>query len=413
MDNVTQNSVIKQLISLLPFHVDSRCMFDHYAKKLTIAKSIVLFTITLLGNWSSYRDMEIKVRANENLKKALQLPKISGSQLSRKLNEIPTEILQELFLSLAVEMNRHTAKEIGISKEIGKLGIVDSTSIHVPYSIGNWARLSNKDSSVKMHLRVIAASPEIIYPDHMIPTTRNYDDREIAVDMITDADVTYVMDRGYVKYKTMDKWAAENIRFVMRIHKKLITTVIEDRAVAEGTRIRRDAIVRLGGAGTFMKESLRLIEFVDEKGRFYRVVTTRLDLTPEEIAEIYRSRWMIELFFKWMKQHLRFVKPCSYKPQGLWNQLFMALIGSLLMLKLKLMNNFTKTIWEILLTLTTYLAMSWKKFMAEMNRKPTKASKGRQKKPESQSSKVSLESGVGLIKPQKENPKKRKSRKKQ
>ena len=403
MDNVTQNSVIQQLISLLPFQVDQRCMFDLYAKKLTVAKSIVLFTIALLEKSSSYQVIVTKLRANERLQEALELPDISGSQLSRKLNDIPTEFLQELFLQLVAEMSRHTVGDSGISKAIGKLGIVDSTSLHVPYSIGDWARLSSRDSSVKMHLRLIVASPETVYPDHMIPTTRNYDDREVAVHMVTEEDVTYVMDRGYVKYNTMDTWVENDTRFVMRINNNHVFNVVEERAIPEGTHISRDAIVHLGKSQC-MKQSIRLIEFVDEKGRCYRVVTTRYDLTAEEIAEIYRHRWLIELYFKWMKQHLRLVKLFSYKPQAVWNQMFMALIGYLLMLKVKRTTNILKSPWDILVIVSAQLAKSWKSFMAEVERKPTRKSKGRQRKPGAPPPVIDLESRIGWIKPRKTNP---------
>jgi len=115
-----------------------------------------------------------------------------------------------------------------------------------------------------MHLRLIVASPETVYPDHMIPTTRNYDDREVAVHMVTEEDVTYVMDRGYVKYNTMDTWVENDTRFVMRINNNHVFNVVEERAIPEGTHISRDAIVHLGKSQC-MKQSIRLIEFVDMK----------------------------------------------------------------------------------------------------------------------------------------------------
>jgi hypothetical protein len=398
MDNVTQYSVINQLFSLLPFHLDTRCVFDRYTKKLTIAKSIALFTVALLDKWSSYSMMETKLRANEYLQEALALQEISGSQLSRKLNDIPTEFLQTLFLRLVADLNKQTVGDNGISKNIGKLGIVDSTSLHLPFSIGDWARLSSHDTSVKMHLRLIVASPETVYPDHMIPTTRNYDDREIALEMVTELDVTYVMDRGYVKYATMDTWVQNKTQFVMRINNTHITKIVEEREMLPGERIRRDAVVRLGKGYNKMEENVRLIEFEDATGRFYRVVTTRYDLSAEEIADIYRHRWLIELYFKWMKQHLRLVKLFSYKPQAVWNQMFMALIGYLMVLKLKKsINNTTKTPWNILQKLSAHLGKTWASFMAEVERQPTRKSKGRQRTLGPRPTEL-LPEGIGRIK---------------
>jgi hypothetical protein len=410
MDNITENTVINQLISLLPFSVDHRLSLDRYAKKLTIAKSIVLFTIALMGKWSSYKDMETKVLDNEYLRQSLDLKEISGSQMSRKLDEIPTEIMQEIFLRLVGDLDKQTVHERGITQRIGKLGIIDSTSLKLPFSIGDWARISNTESGVKMHLRLMVASPDTVYPDQMVPSTRNVDDREVLVEMVTDADVTYVMDRGYVKYSTMDTWVCNNTQFVIRINEKHRTTIVEEREVTSGSRIRRDAIVLLGGKFRSMKRTVRLIEFVDEKGRLYRVVTSRMDLTAEEIADIYRHRWQIELYFKWMKQHLRLVKLFSYKPQAVWNQLFMALIGHLLVLKLKeQIQQPKKTAWDILRILTNYWEKTWKSFLEAVERKPKRTSKGRQKIPESEKTVNVPLTGIGIIKPMK--PRKEKVKK--
>jgi len=411
VDNNTQNTVVRQLLSLLPFQVNQRCVFDHYAKKLTVAKSMALFIVALLSKWPSYGAIETNLRANKSLQNALDLPEISGSQLCRKLNEIPTEFFLQTFLKLVAEENLHTATHVGLSKKIGKLGIIDSTSVKIPYSIQDWARLSSIDSSVKMHLRLHVASPGTVYPDHMSPTTRNYDDRGVAIDMVTDSDVTYVMDRGYVKYKTMDQWVNDGIRFVMRINNNHILNILDEQELPEEGPILRDATIRLGVSNP-MKCALRLVEFVDDKGRTYRIVTTRYDLSAGEIAEIYRNRWLIELHFKWMKQHLRLVKMFSYKPQAVWNQLFMALIGYLLVLKIKREEKLTRTPWKILEATVVYIARSWKTFLAEVRRKPTRKSKGRQIKAGGSPPPISLESRIGWIKLNNPKPSKRKPRSK-
>jgi hypothetical protein len=363
-----------------------------------------------MGKWSSYKDMETKLYANENLQKSLNLKEISGSQLSRKLDEIPTEIMQGIFLRLVEDRNKQAVNDTGMTKRMGKLGIIDSTSIKLPFSIGKWAHFSTTERGVKMHLRIIATSPDHVYPDQMIPTTRNVDDREVLVEMVTDSDVTYVFDRGYVTYNTMDTWISNKTRFVIRINNRHLTTILEDREVTLGSRIRRDAIVSLGGKFRWMKEKVRLIEYEDGKGRFYRVATSRFDLSAEEVADIYRHRWQIELYFKWMKQHLRVVKLFSYKPQAVWNQLFMALIGHLLVLKLKeQIQHPKKTAWDILMMLTNYWEKTWKVFLAAVERKPKRTSRGRQKKPDSERIVKLPLSEIGRIKP----PKPPKQKKKQ
>jgi hypothetical protein len=127
---------------------------------------------------------------------------------------------------------------------------------------------------------------------------------------------------------------------------------------------------------------VRLIEFLDEEGKQYRIATNRWDLEASEVAEIYQHRWLIELFFKWIKQSLRFVKVWSTKPQGIWNQMFIAVIAYILMLILKLKLNSTKTNKVFLYHIRSYIEKSWAEFIDALERVPTKTSKGRQKVPE-------------------------------
>ncbi|MFJ8246320.1 transposase [Peribacillus asahii] len=92
------------------------------------------------------------------------------------------------------------------------------------------------------------------------------------------------------------------------------------------------------------KKPIRYIEFIDEKNRTYRTLTTKFDLTDLQIMETYRNRWIIELFFKWIKQHLKLTKIWSTKPKGIWNQMFLALVAFGLSLMVKLETKSQKTL---------------------------------------------------------------------
>jgi hypothetical protein len=89
--------------------------------------------------------------------------------------------------------------------------------------------------------------------------------------------------------------------------------------------------------------------------------------------DIYRNRWMIELFFKWIKQHLKLTKIWSTKPQGIWNQMFLALIAFGRSLIVKLQTKSTKTSWQFFRILQTYLYRSVNSFIKELNRKKKKS----------------------------------------
>lgn len=370
MDNVNSISVIRQLLSWLPVDIHERLLFDRYAKKLTTMKAILLFIVAQLKQWSSYGEMELGLRAEPILQELLQLPEISGAQLSRKLDLIPTELLEWIFL--------HLVKQRKGNATLPPLHLLDSTTIALPLQRGAWARMSRTSSGVKMHLRLVVASPDEVYPNAMIPSSRKVDDREGALLLVVEADVIYVMDRGYDDYVRMDDWVNRGIRFVMRVRDRALATILEDYPVTENSKIIRDAKVAVGGAFRSMKNPVRLVEYVDDQGRLYRVFTSVWDKSAAEIAEMYKQRWLIELYFKWLKQHLRLTHVHSYKPQALWNQLFLVLITALLVDQVASSSHTVHTHWDILKMLRTYLFKSWSALEKELHRVASRTSRGRQ-----------------------------------
>ncbi|UMV50120.1 IS4 family transposase [Paenibacillus macerans] len=395
MDNVKAKTVICQLISLLPIDVHQRLLFDHYTKKLTTMKAIMLFINAQLKQWSSYGEMEIALRAEPKLQQLLQLESISGSQLSRKLDQIPTELLEWMFQHLASQTQQRACHQ----GQSGKLHIIDSSSIRLPLQLGSWAKMSNKSSGVKMHLRLVVTAPDKLFPDAMIPSSLNVGDRAGAVELVVPSDAIYVMDRGYDDYARMDQWVQDNIQFVIRMRDRALATVIEEYPVPEGSNITRDAKVCVGSSFRSMEHSVRLVEFYDEQERTYRIFTSVWDKTAEEIAQIYKNRWLIELYFKWLKQHLRLKKLHSHKPQAIWNQLFLALITALLVEHIRHSTQTAKTNWQVLRILREYLYRSWRSFRTELDRKPSRSSPGR--RPGSGPKALSVRTMVGIIKPSK------------
>src|SRR5690606_11337602 len=95
---------------------------------------------------------------------------------------------------------------------------------------------------------------------------------------------------------------------------------------------------------------------------------------------IYRHRWMIELFFKWIKQHLKLVKFYSFAPEAIWTQMYLALTAYALVLIVKLKTGTTHTAGKVLQLLRLYIHSNWNDFLQALFRPPTRSSKGRQKK---------------------------------
>ena len=391
--SIGQDMLICQTLSKLPLE-DLECPLHNYRKKLSDASLIKVFTAAQLDDWSSYEHMEEKIRAHPELSKELGVEDFSGSQLSRRINELPTELVQDIFYKIVQKIGSLTNGYKGLTKSIGPLSIVDSTEVRLPESC-EWAYISKGRNAVKLHTRLVVVSSDFCYPDKVIPSTGDVSDFESAPFIIEGENVTFVTDRGYPSKKNLTDWLDRGISFVTRISKNLVLYTIEKFEPTHPSVIR-DEIVNYG----ISREPVRYIEFKDEEGKEYRLLTTRFDLSDEEVLDIYKHRWMIELFFKWIKGHLKFTKLWSTDPQGIWNQMFTALIAFGLSLIHKLETKSTKTPWCFFRVLKTYLFLPGRKIYKELERKKKK-SKGRQKVPIPPEIKLPSIGNVALVKEKK------------
>ena len=373
---IGREMLICQCLSLLPTE-DFECPLMDYGKyKLSTKSLLKTFVAAQLDQWSSYAHMEEKLEAYPKLRKELGIKEISGSQLSRRINDLPTETVQKLFVKVVQKIKQLTNSSNGLPDGIGRLNIVDSTEIRLPEQLCDWAFISKGHNAVKMHTRLMVVAPDVAFPDKIVPSTGTVSDFESSDALIEEADATYVMDRGYPSRKNLMDWQEKKISFVVRITKTLRLYTLEEHEPTHPSVIR-DSKVLYG----ISKIPVRYIEFVDEKERTYRILTTRFDLTDQQVMDIYRNRWIIELFFKWIKQHLKLTKIWSTKPQGIWNQMFLALIAFGVSLIVKLQTFSKKTTWEFFRILQTYLYKSVSSFKKALRLKRKKKSKGRQKIP--------------------------------
>jgi|SRR5699024_138069 len=118
----------------------------------------------------------------------------------------------------------------------------------------------------------------------------------------------------------------DGLFFVSRLKKNAITRTIESFQLPNDSSVTKDKMVYLGTTQNRAENVFRLIEVFDTKGNTLRLITNRFDLSADEISDIYRSRWAIELFFKWLKQHVEIKHFYSMTENALQNQIYLALI---------------------------------------------------------------------------------------
>ncbi|MGG4398174.1 IS4 family transposase [Paenibacillus thiaminolyticus] len=377
MDNVPNQNVICQCLKWLHVYSTRHESLDYRAQKLFVGASTLLFVEAQLQQRDSYKVMSEHVAANPEFQDLLGLKSISASQLSRKLKRLPMEYLQTLFFSLIDRIKQLTKGKRGITPGIGKLKLIDSSGLTLPPILAKWSYCSKSSHGVKMHTSLVVVDSKTMYPDKIVASTKDVADHEVVLEFTVDKDATYVMDRGYQVYDHFQKWVEDKIKFVCRVKQNSRLTIIRKRDLPK----RQNGFILDADVTTpEMPAVLRLIEFNDDQGRTYRIVTNRFDLSAYQIAEIYRNRWHIELFFKWVKQHIRLVKPHGYTAEAIWNQMYIALIAYALCLLIKLTLDCKKSTWDLLQLIRIYAEKPWENLIAALNRKPTRTSRGRPKR---------------------------------
>lgn len=381
MGNIPSDQVICKCLDLLDIDSKRHDFLDFRTQKLTVAIFVKLMIEAQLKQHSSYAVITEHLRSSRALQEYLGLPSISESQISRKLRTLPYIYCQQLFLNAVCKLQELTRDGKGIPG-LGRLRIIDSTELALPEIVGRWAYCSKHKNAVKMHTRLIVTDPDTVYPERIIASTADVADSEVVMDLVVDDDAIHVMDRGYIVYGNFARWTEQNKRFVARIQQRNRVEILRERPVPEGAKVLRDADVRMAFRWNHEVKTadLRLVEFTDDQGKTYRLLTNVQDLTSEQICEVYRHRWMIELFFKWIKGHLKLVKLYSYDPEAVWTQMYLALTAYALVLIVKHMTGTTRTPWQVLRLLRLYMSLSWEAFLQALNRQPSRTSRGRVKK---------------------------------
>ena len=217
-----------------------------------------------------------------------------------------------------------------------KLYSLDSTVIELCVSVFDWAKFQTTKGAVKLHLLL---DHDGYLPTFAVITEGNVHDVRIAQKMAFPRGSFLAIDRGYVDYNLFGRWTEEEVWFVTRLKDDAVYEVVEVRELPNRTGVLRDEVIQLGSekTGNLCAYFLRRIEFRDEKAnRVLVFLTNNLVLAAATIAEIYKERWKVELFFKAIKQNLRIKTFVGTSANAVRVQIWTALIAILLLKYLQL-----------------------------------------------------------------------------
>jgi hypothetical protein len=248
---------------------------------------------------------------------------IKKSSFAEAINTRGLEQLAHVYQNLQTDAVSILPKQ---HDKLGDLIGLDGSLIDACLSM-NWADYRKGAKKVKVHLSFDL--------NHGIPRKVFLTDGKGAerpfVSMILSPGQTGVLDRGYQAHGLFDLWQEENKHFVCRIKARTKKVCLETKEINPDSNIFYDAIVLLGTPGVNQtKKPLRLVGYTVD-GTKYWVATSRYDLTPEQIALIYKLRWDIEKFFAWWKRHLKIYHLIARSEYGLMVQILAGLITYLLL----------------------------------------------------------------------------------
>jgi len=257
-----------------------------------------------------------------------------------------------IFQDVALTMIRRARMILPVDGDLARIEAeifaLDSTTIDLCLKLFPWAVFRRKKAAVKAHVLfdVLTGIPVFMRVSH-----GKRHDLWMLDQFVPVAGAFYVMDRGYVDFERLFRMNTAKAFFITRAKRNMNFGVRHRLAVVPEGPVRSDRLIRLRTpqARKDYPESLRLVHYLDpETGHRLRFLTNNFSLDALAIALLYRKRWQIELFFKWIKQHLHILAFFGTTPNAVQSQLWIAVIVYVLVAELKHRHQLSQGLNEIL-----------------------------------------------------------------
>jgi hypothetical protein len=351
-------TIFSQIMDYAPKNIFDQLVLEHKGnyryRTFSCWDQLLCLSFAQLTFRESLRDIETCLRSNsEKLYHMGIKGNISRTNLSRS-NEIRDwKIFARFANHLIQEALSLYAKEDLIYKELdNSLYALDSTTIDLCLSLFPWAKFRKSKSAVKLHtlLDIRTSIPTFIYI-----TSGNIHDVNILDIIPIETSAIYIIDKGYIDFERLFTLKNNNAFFITRAKKNFASQRIYSHDVSKYENILYDQTVKLTGvkSATLYPEQLRKIKFIDkENNKELIFLTNNFSLDADTIAKLYKDRWKIELFFKWIKQHLRIKSFFGTSENAVKIQIYSAIAVYVLVAIIKKKLKFSESLYTILQVLS-------------------------------------------------------------
>jgi len=346
-------TIFSQLIDFLPSHEFRRCV-DRYngnykLKHFSCWDQFLCMAFAQLTYRESLRDIEACLRSAGTKLYHMGFRSHIARNTLANANQVRDWRIYADFARVLISIARDLYVNDSFGIEIKETAYaLDATTIDLCLSLFPWAKFRKRKGAVKLHtlLDLRGSIPSII-----IITHGKVHDVNILDQLVFEPGAIYVMDRGYVDFGRLYNITLASAFFVTRAKRNLVFKRLYSQPVDKSTGVRSDQIITLSGfySNKGHPDNLRRIRFYDASNdKRFVFLTNNFILPAATIAQLYRSRWQVELFFKWIKQHLRIKAFYGTSQNALKTQIWIAISVYVLVAIVKKRLNLTGSLYRIL-----------------------------------------------------------------
>jgi len=326
------NSVFHQVLKHVPWGVFDRLVdkhrADHRIRRLKTKSQFLALLFGQLAGASSLREIEAGLTSH-----SARLYHVGGCCVARATladanARRPAALYGDMFAHMAAGASRRTRRHLADA-----VRILDATRVKVSSLSNGWVGTVKGKRAVKLH---VAYDPHIDAPIRVEVSDQKVNDISPAKAIPIEPGMTYVFDLAYYDYRWWAELDANGCRFVSRLKGNTRLDVTAEQEMSANSNIISDRIGLLPRRMSHSRRNpfadpVREIVVRISTGTLIRLVTNDLDAPAEEIAELYKQRWQIELFFKWIKQNLKIRHFLGTSENAVRIQVYVALIAYLLL----------------------------------------------------------------------------------
>ena len=352
--NTIVSLIIKALNKVRLQEIFDKDPYESRRDELKGSRLVKLMVIYQLIKSGYMRGLVRAIKDNENLQKA------AGGEIALNTlsNALAHRSIEEMMAAWQLVISCFGERIERVGKRFARIALIDSSLIKLSLAAYDWAQYRKQKGAAKMHM-VLEWGRRI--PEQLTITVGKVNDLNSKVQVCWQAGWTYVQDRGYLCFSRLKSIIAAGAHFVVRVKHNTDFQVIERREVdthrqENGIRLRSDWTIRLV---RWPDTLLRLVSYQLPDGTLIRVLTDRFDLSAANVAQLYKERWKIENWWRWIKGVFKIKEPIARNENGLQVQIITALIADLLFKVFKKVGNFPGTLYEFVVRCQEMSLVPW------------------------------------------------------